>query len=404
MAVQIGPQNVVGRDRLIEQIWKKLESKSLRLTAERRIGKTTVMKKMLAEPRPGTAVLFLDLEKADSPRRFTEVLLQEVKPLLSTKQKATGWFEKFLTDIGGTEIGGVIKIPEGDRSGWKRTLDKAFDRVCSQNSETQVVLLLDELPYMLQKIAAYEKQAGTTDHAALELLDSLRALRHKHTNLRMIFAGSVGLHHVLTELRQTDFASQPVNDMPPVEIGGLALADAVTLAGRWLQAEKIRIAPADCERLPNELAVLTDRVPFYLERVVARLAELEGPVSVQDARQIVRQHLTDDNDVWEMEHFRGRLKIYYHGSSDDASGRPILNANLASAILDILAMAPNPQTIDEVWAAMKARMALDNRDQIIQLLKSLAQDHYLTSDPEKRYAFRFPLIRQWWVLAQGIST
>ena len=105
-----------------------------------------------------------------------------------------------------------------------------------------------------------------------------------------------------------------------------------------------------------------------------------------------------------MEHFRGRLKIYYHGSSDDANGRPILNASLASAILDILAIAPKPQTIDEVWAAMKARMALDNRDQIIQLLKSLAQDHYLTSDSEKRYAFRFPLIRQWWVLAQGISS
>ena len=180
MAVQVGPQNVVGRDRLIEQIWKKLESKSLRLTAERRIGKTTVMKKMLAEPRPGTAVLFLDLEKADSPRRFTEVLLQEVKPLLSTKQKAAGWFEQFLTDIGGTEIGGVIKIPEGDKIGWKGTLEKAFDRVCSQNADTQVVLLLDELPYMLQKIAAYEKQAGTTDHAALEMLDSLRALRDKH--------------------------------------------------------------------------------------------------------------------------------------------------------------------------------------------------------------------------------
>ena len=104
-----------------------------------------------------------------------------------------------------------------------------------------------------------------------------------------------------------------------------------------------------------------------------------------------------------MEHFRSRLKIYYHGSSEDANGRPIPNASLASAILDILAIAPEPQTIDEVWAAMKARVALDNRDQIIQLLKSLAQDHYLTSDSEKRYAFRFPLIRQWWVLAQGIS-
>ena len=102
-------------------------------------------------------------------------------------------------------------------------LEKAFDRVCSQNPDTLIVLLLDELPYMLQKIAAYEKQAGAADHAALEMLDILRAMRHKHANLRMIFAGSVGLHHVLTELRQTEFASQPVNDMPPVEIGALAL-------------------------------------------------------------------------------------------------------------------------------------------------------------------------------------
>ena len=92
--------------------------------------------------------------------------------------------------------------------------------------------------------------------------------------------------------------------------------------------------------LPNELAVLTDRVPFYLERVVARLAELEGPVSVKDARQIVRQHLTDDDNVWEMEHFRSRLKIYYHGSSNDANGRPLSKASLASAILDILAIVP----------------------------------------------------------------
>jgi len=282
-------------------------------------------------------------------------------------------------------------------------LDKAFDRVCSQNADTLVVLLLDELPYMLQKIAVCENQAGTPGHSALEMLDTLRAMRHKHANLRMIFAGSVGLHHVLTDLRGTKFASQPVNDMPPVEIEALAPADAVTLSNRLLTTERVQVAAADCEALPRELAALTDRVPFYLERVVAHLAELEGPVSVQDARQIVRRHLTDDNDEWEMEHFRARLKIYYHGSSDDANGRPIPNATLASAILDILATAPKPQTIDEVWSAMKARLALDHRDQIIQLLKSLAQDHYLTSDSEKRYAFRFPLVRQWWVLAQGIS-
>ena len=166
----------------------------------------------------------------------------------------------------------------------------------------------------------------------------------------------------MTDLRQTEFASEPVNDMPPVEIGALAFGRTPSRCSRrLLEAEENPDCPGRFELLPNELAVLTNQVPFYLERVVGRLAQLEGPVSVQDARQIVRQHLTDDNDEWEMEHFRGRLKIYYHGSSDDANVRLITNASLASAILDILAITPTPLTIDDVWAAMKARMALDNR-------------------------------------------
>ena len=53
MARQVGPKNVVGREKLIEKIWKKLETRSLQFTAERRVGKTTVMTKMDAEPNAG---------------------------------------------------------------------------------------------------------------------------------------------------------------------------------------------------------------------------------------------------------------------------------------------------------------------------------------------------------------
>ncbi len=404
MAIQIAPHKVVGRDSLIERVWKNLQSRSLRFTAERRIGKTTVMRKMLAEPRSGTALIFVDLEKVDSPRRFTEVLLTEMWPWLSRKRKAANWFRTFLTEIGGVEIAGVVKIPHRNGIGWKAAVEKTTDGACRHNADTLIVLLLDELPYMLQKIAAKEKRAGTQDHAALEILDTLRAMRQEHANLRMIFAGSVGLHHVLRDLKGAGLASEPVNDMPLVPIEALALSDAVTLAKRLLDTEDVQVVEADRERLPGELAALTDRVPFYLERVVSRLAELESPVSIEHARQVVRQQMTDDHDAWEMEHFRSRLEIYYPGSSTDANGKPILNASLARAMLDILAVARTPQTIDEVWASMKAQMPLDDRNQIVRLLNSLAQDHYLTSDSEKRYAFRFPLIRQWWVLAQGLSS
>ena len=404
MGIQVDPRNVVGRDRLIDHIWRKLAKSSIRFTAERRIGKITVMRKMLAERQPGTELIFIDLEKVDSPHRFTEVMLTEMKPWLSRTQKAAGLFQGFLADIEGVEIAGVIKIPDGDRIGWKAMLEKTFARVCSHQPDTLLVLLLDELPYMLQKIAAKEKRAGTQEHAALEILDTLRAMRAQHANLRMIFAGSVGLHHVLTDLRATQLASQPVNDMPLVPIEALSLPDAVTLAKRLLKDEGVPVVVADEERLPRELASLTDRVPFYLERVVASLAELDGPVSVEHAHQVVRQQMTDDHDAWEMEHFRTRLEIYYPGTSTDANGRPITNESVARALLDILAVASTPQTIDQVWAAMKAQMALDDRHEIVRLLTSLAQDHYLIADTEKRYAFRFPLIRRWWILAQGLSS
>ena len=67
---QIDPAEVVGRDPLIEQIWDTLEQQSIRMTAERRIGKTTIILKMRAEPRPGWVPIFQDLERYHSAREF----------------------------------------------------------------------------------------------------------------------------------------------------------------------------------------------------------------------------------------------------------------------------------------------------------------------------------------------
>ena len=88
MATQIDPARVIGRDRLIERIWRKLETKSLLFTAERRIGKTTVVTKMGAEPKDGFQVVFMELEGVDSAEQFAEVLLNKLIPLLSKTNKA----------------------------------------------------------------------------------------------------------------------------------------------------------------------------------------------------------------------------------------------------------------------------------------------------------------------------
>lgn len=48
------------------------------------------------------------------------------------------------------------------------------------------------------------------------------------------------LHHVLRDLQQTKLASEPVNNTPPVEIPPLENHDALEMAKRLLDAERIR--------------------------------------------------------------------------------------------------------------------------------------------------------------------
>ena len=403
MAVQVSPAGVVGRDRLIERIWKRLERESVRFLAERRVGKTSVLKKMAAQPPAGFHPIFFDLEKVHSADRFVEVLIGELRSLMATKDKVSTGFVDFLALFGGTEVGGMVKIPELGKRNWQKAVEKTFHAICANNPDTLIVLMFDELPYMLQSISIQDTKAGANDNFALSILDTLRAARHENTNMRMIYCGSVGLHHVLATLRGDAHASQPVNDMPAVEIHPLQLQDAVQLTKDLMIIEQVHISPEHMDVIANRIAQQTDCVPFYIERVVSRLAEQDEPVVESSVDTMINRQLVDDKDDWEMKHFRDRLKIYYKGIVVDVNDVSLQRSLVARRILDHIACEDQPQSIDTVWAGVTATMALDDRDAVIELLSFLAQDHYLIADDTKRYTFRFPLIRRWWLTAHGLA-
>lgn len=401
MAKQVAPEHVVGRDRLIARMWKAIERESVVFTAERRIGKTTVMKKMAAEPIAGAIVLYADLEKVDTPVRFIETLLADLKKYLTKRATLGLWLGEFLESIGGTEVGGVIKIPQRDKKDWQSVLEKTLSIACSNQPDSRLVFLWDEIPYMLQKISALERESGSKDNSALAILDCLRAMRNENANLRMIFTGSVGLHHVLADVRGDRFASQPANDMGKLDIGPLSPEHASELARDLLATEEIECSSRD--GVIEQLAQLTDRVPFYIHRVVSKLAMLDGIVTPQAVESEIKKCLTDDADPWEMSHFRDRLKIYYRGTIQDANGAVIETASVAKLLLNNLAAVAHPQSIEQCNADLKSKIPIENRDLVIELLSSLAQDHYLERDQDGKYAFRFPLVRRWWVIAEGLS-
>ena len=138
-------------------------------------------------------------------------------------------------------------------------------------------------------------------------------------------------------------------------------------------------------------------------RIVGKLGLLERDLTVEDVEVTVQQQLTSDHDPWEMEHFRERLDVYYHDIVIDANGQPTPLAAIARCILDHFALADDPQSIEQVWAAVRSQMSLTDRQSVVRLLLSLGQDHYLICDSSKRYSFRFPMIKNWWKMAQGLG-
>jgi len=403
MATQISPKNVVGRDKLIDLIWKKLGKKSIRFTAERRVGKTTVMAKMEMEKRSGFEVVFLEVEGIDSPAKFTQHLFNKVNPLMSKSDKAIQAFYKLFNSLGGTEVAGLLTLPEHKEIDWQNTLYKTFELISSNNIDKVVVVMIDELPYMLQKIASLSSSENQKT-LALTFLDSMRAIRQKHNNIRMIYAGSVGLHHVVSEIKQSTLASQPVNDMPIVDIRELDKEDAFALAKNILKEEEVEISESEYQKSLRTIIALADYIPFYIEAVCTKLGEIDSVVNPKLITELVNNQLFGDNDPWEMEHFRSRIEVYYPGVLKVSDNKPINKAVFVRALLDHLALNEKTESIDQIYQAMKSRFPIDDKQVVIQLLKSLAQDHYLTTNSELEYEFRFALIKDWWKKAQGLTT
>jgi hypothetical protein len=226
----------------------------------------------------------------------------------------------------------------------------------------------------------------------VEVLDTLRSLRQEHPDLRMVFSGSIGLHHVLDGIRDGKMSSEPVNDMYQVEVPPLAREDAIRLAlelirGQGLpsgnpgQSAEVIVSEADC-------------FPFYIHHVVAGLRKDKLPAEPDAIRELVRRHLVDPNDPWALGHYRSRIKAYYKKGT---------NARLVGLILDTLATAEEPLAVPQLQTAINGVAAgFDDRDELVRVLRLMERDHYLVRDTGGRIGFRFPLIRRWWKLDRGL--
>lgn len=383
---QIDLKSLIGRAQVIQLIWDTLEQQSVVITAERRIGKTTVIKKLKAEPRPGWIPVFQDLEKCHTASEFAMAVYKEVHQFLSGKGKVARRAKEWLAAFGGVEIGGLLTLPEKTKAEWKDILTRSIEDLVHENDAggSRLLFLWDEVPFMLANIRDREGE-----QTAMEVLDMLRALRQTHSGLRMIITGSIGLHHVLTSLKDKKYANSPTNDMAQIEVTPLDLADARELAAQLIDGEELvsKDKAAAADRIANE----ADRFPFYIHHIVKALKVKGLPANLKDIAAVVSAQLIDSNDPWELLHYRERIPIYY-GADDKA----------VVAILDELAVTRQTASANALLAMLKASSQFDDRERLLRLLSLMERDHYLQRHSDGSFGFRFPLILRWWKINRGL--
>jgi len=381
---QIDPENVIGRDKLILEIWEALEQQSVIVTAERRFGKTTIMKKMENEPPEGWIPVFQDLEQFTSAPEFAMSVYRGVQQHLSNNRKNANRVVNLLRNLGGAEIGGFFTLPRMDRAPWQDILVTAIeDLIIEQPKGNHLLFLWDEMPYMLARIRDQEGE-----ETAMQVLNVLRSLRQTHKGFRMLMAGSIGLHHVLTSFTIKASANAAVNDMYSIDLPPLEPVYAEELSVTLIQGERIIVANE--KNLVQEIAQISDGFAFYIHHIIREIKR-RGQIEPNDVAHIVEEQLTDTSDPWELRHYEDRLANYY-GS----------DTQIVRLILDELATHEKPIKARALLTHLQMVKNYDDLENLRGLLTKLAQDHYLIRGPEG-YSFRFSIIKRWWKLERELG-
>jgi hypothetical protein len=171
-------------------------------------------------------------------------------------------------------------------------------------------------------------------------------------------------------------------------LGGMSREDTELMCQRYIDEENIERVPS--ARFADRMFQCTDGLPLYIQFVCDRIqSNGTKAVAPDDINLILRDML----DSRELEWFRNaaqRIDTYYArlGASDRAFG-----------ILAHLSRSDGFTGEQDIIDNLSSQIPVERPRTVLDTLELLLDDNYLvrdTSAGERRYRFRYVLMRDWW--------
>ena len=389
----VSGEAIIGRKSEIDELWGKLDKQSVVLTAERRVGKTCVLRKMTENPRNEWVPLFCLVESCHHPIEFVESIYEEAKRMEA--QSGKGVWLKRIRDAYKTISEGEIAgwhLPRV-KADWKRLLRNLIEDV-AENTGKRILVMLDEFPMMISNIID-SPEAGPT--VAMELLNELRVTRQKFESsnrIRFVLSGSIGLHLVLQDLKSNHaYKGNPTNDMAIKVLSGMCKGDVELMCKKYLDEEGIeRQATSEFD---ERMFSSTDGLPLYVQYICEGFQNAKRTsVEPNDVDVSIREMMDRPEVEW-FANSAERIDNYYVrlGVND-----------VATTILKMLSHEEDYVGEGAIIDYVRTQVLVEDDEIVRSTLLLLRDDNYLIRDTSaggRRYRFRYSIMRKWWEINKG---
>ncbi len=369
-----------------------------RLVAQRRMGKTSLMREAARRVKDRYTCVHVDWQKAqDAADAIAELSVAAMRHA-SLWQKAKEVYGNILKAgsdrVEGIELGELgIKLRAGLTSGgWPAKGDQLFG-VLAQ-AEPPVLLLLDEVPLVVNRIlkggdnTISPERRQEADRFMCWLRDN--SLRHQG-KVRMVITGSIGLEPILGQAG----LSSTINNFVPLDLPPWDRETAVGCLEALATAYGIDLEQGVAGAMAEQLGCC---IPHHVQMFFAHVQEhcvrrKTKTVATGDIEGIYRHGMLGTRGHVELKHYEERLSM-------------VLDEQALVLAIDLLSEAAVCGRLRP--ASLKAASQLfvfetrTTEDVIRLVLEVLEHDGYLVRDGQD-WTFVSSLLCDWWKARYGYS-
>ncbi len=388
------------REAELEMLLEYLEEGAhLLIVAQRRIGKTSLMREAARRLSGRFICLQVDLQKSHSPADAIVELSIATRPHGSLWQKTKGVFSNVLGKA--TEVVESLQLDDLTvtlRSGvtagdWQAKGDRLFETLAAADKD--VVVFFDEVPILVNRILHGDdfqitpERRKVTDAFMSWLRDN--CIRHQG-KVRVVVTGSIGIEPLLRRAG----LSATLNVLAPFELGPWDRETAAGCLEALANGYGLEFQNEAIETLLDHLGVcIPHHVQLFFDNLYrnARLRKLTT-IDSSLVDEVYESNMLSIRGHAELSHLEERLK-------------QVLGPHLHPLALDLLTEAAVSLELTPTAALALARehIADDDKpeDEIREILGILEHDGYLERDPAGGYAFVSKLLRDWWFAHFGFA-